>query len=58
MVDDLQGLTIALGEDGLSDDLTRLSKLASDLLKDQKDHGGDAAGLLDHLDELGGLADG
>ena len=57
VVDDLQGLTIALGEDGLSDDLTRLSKLASDLLKDQKDHGGDAAGLLDHLDELGGLAD-
>ena len=57
VVDDLQSLTIALGEDGLSDDLTRLSKLASDLLKDQKDHGGDAAGLLDHLDELGGLAD-
>ena len=57
VVDDLQSLTIALGEDGLSDDLTRLSKLASDLLKDQKDHGGDAAGLLDHLDELGDLAD-
>lgn len=57
VVDDLQSLTIALGEDGLSDDLTRLSKLASDLLKDLKAHEGDAAGLLDHLDELGGLAD-
>ena len=57
VVDDLQSLTIALGEDGLSDDLTRLSKLASDLLKDLKAHEGDAAGLLDHLDELGDLAD-
>ncbi|WP_050617898.1 hypothetical protein [Intestinimonas massiliensis (ex Afouda et al. 2020)] len=56
VVDDLQSLTIALGEDGLSDDLTRLSKLASDLLKDLKAHEGDAAGLLDHLDELGDLA--
>ena len=57
VVDDLQSPTIALGEDGLSDDLTRLSKLASDLLKDLKAHEGDAAGLLDHLDELGDLAD-
>ncbi|MCI6257198.1 MAG: hypothetical protein MR648_11435, partial [Clostridiales bacterium] len=57
VVEDLQRLTVFLGDDGLSGDLAKLSKLASDLLKDLKEHEGDASALLTHLDELGDLAD-
>lgn len=56
VVEDLQRLTVFLGDDGLSGDLAKLSKLASDLLKDLKEHEGDASTLLTHLDELGDLA--
>lgn len=56
VVEDLQRLTVFLGDDGLSGDLAKLSKLASDLLKDLKEHEGDASALLTHLDELGDLA--
>lgn len=56
VIGDLSSLCNALGDERLSDDLSALAKLAGSILKDLKDHEGDAADLLDDLDGLGDLA--
>ena len=44
-----------MGDKGFTDDLQRLTKLCADLMEDLEKHDGEAAALLDHLDESGDL---
>jgi len=56
VVDDLQSLSLLLGDSGLSSDLESMSRLAYNLLAVLKNHKGELALLTEHLDELGNLA--
>jgi len=56
VVRDLENLCSSLGDSGISGDLERMSKLASDLLSDLNDHKGEIARLTRHLDDLGDTA--
>ncbi|MCI8651350.1 MAG: hypothetical protein HFF05_02755 [Oscillospiraceae bacterium] len=56
VVDELADLCETLGDTGISDDMASLAKLIRDLLKTMKEHEGEGASLLEHVDDLGNLA--
>lgn len=56
VVDDLAELVEEVGDSGITGDLGNLAELCRDLLKTMKEHEGEGASLLAHVDELGDLA--
>ena len=56
VVEDLAELLDEVGDSGVTGDLGSLAELCRDLLKTMKEHEGEGASLLEHIDDLGDLA--
>ncbi len=56
VVNELAELCDSMDETGIAAELTGLAQLCRDLLKTMKEHEGEGADLLEHMDDLGDLA--